>query len=976
MVIQLLETLRACSLKATVLLGAAALTTALLRRAPASGRHAVWVAGVVSALALPLLAVVLPSWRLELLPAPPPRPARNVLSDPGVRPPENLSQPRRLPEAYRSPTGEPPRQRFAPPVLVEAPLPNGGLKARPAREADGPWSWPVSLGAVWALGATLLLLRIGVARFGARRLTRTATPVTRQGWLALHRRLSKVLGIRREVRLVESAEIALPMTWGVRRPVVLLPASAESWSTDRLELVLLHELAHVRRLDALTQLLGQLCCALYWFHPLAWLAERRMRALREYACDDFVLAAGNRASEYAGQILDIVRSLGRRDPLASATLAMARRSQLEGRLMAILDPKLPRRALGRLGQSIVTAGFVVLALPLAAFQPAAIAQAQSERGPLPRLSREEVQRRQGALPSRGDDDLPEPQNPTLAELPPTGAPPPAPRELAPVPSVPARASSGALCQAEGTSLRRSSTFDEGSTFTARRQGPGCQVLLSIEGDVAVTDEGALGIALSEGAAFVAEERAGDKVRRLEVRSQDGRMNQKWSVDGHVRSVDAEARRFAADVLAQLGPDAQPASPSHVAAPPQAPEPLAVAVEPPPAPAPPASGWSLPFEEHTAYGETLQRAKADEREARARLAQIQRDGGSDPDVSEALQEVAERYNLAGENTRQLYLDVASGIRSPDDRRDALQELLKHAPISVKTGRRLLEVASEIDSDEALGDVLDALHRIQEHGLVHGPLALDYVRACESLRSDEALADALQNLLHPSAPPEAALAALELAKRISSDDQRRKVLTEITDHQALTGELEQAYLAVASGLRDAKAREEALATSRAPGRGGRWEVRVNPMDPNWDHRRARQLERAWERRTERLARDAERMAAQARRREERLAERAARQEERARRMAERDAERERKEAERRRRAQARAEEERARATSRAELERFKEEARLLKEEARQISERLQLRVKDLKERLARELQDEELQQQLEAELEQLTDGLKGR
>src|SRR5205085_11592476 len=152
---------------------------------------------------------------------------------------------------------------------------------------------------------------------------------------------------------------------GPPNPRVTLPPAAADWPPTRCAAVLHHELAHVKRLDALTQLVAQAALALHWFNPLAWMAVRQMRLEREKACDDFVLAAGAKPSDYAHDLLEIVTQLGSRREYAVA-LAMARKSQFEGRLLAVLDPRRNRAGLSRaavLGTAVLA---VALLLPLAA----------------------------------------------------------------------------------------------------------------------------------------------------------------------------------------------------------------------------------------------------------------------------------------------------------------------------------------------------------------------------------------------------------------------------------------------------------------------------------------------------------------------------------------------------------------------------------------------------------------------------------
>ena len=146
------------------------------------------------------------------------------------------------------------------------------------------------------------------------------------------------------MELLSSPHRTIPMTWGLWRTCLLLPEDAETWTPAALRSVLLHELAHARRCDCLTQLGTQIICALYWFNPLVWLASRQMQTERERACDDLVLRSATRASDYAEQLLHIAaeRTVVR---WGTAAIAMARPGTLERRLLAILDGKRNRRAI-------------------------------------------------------------------------------------------------------------------------------------------------------------------------------------------------------------------------------------------------------------------------------------------------------------------------------------------------------------------------------------------------------------------------------------------------------------------------------------------------------------------------------------------------------------------------------------------------------------------------------------------------------
>lgn len=354
--------------KSTLVLGVAALFSVMSRgRATAALRHAVWVAALIGAVLVPALSAALPALRVPLLPnefrpaaTAQPSTAASVAGDaeplPSAEWPESTAP---VPAAAAV-------RPSAASLPVAAALPEAGLSVvedtrvllRALRDRV---SGIPLLTALWMLGAVLLCVRVIASRLSAARVTRTRVP-GRAPWLPAARRLARIMRVPRRLRFLRSDRVAMPMAYGVLRPAVVLPTEADDWSADRLQAVLLHELSHVRRRDCLTQAAADLALAALWFHPLAWVARRAIRRERERACDDLVLAAGTPAPEYASHLLDVARDARQRSAslALSGGVAMARPSELEGRLMAILDDTRPRRALTV--RSCATVGLVTLAI--------------------------------------------------------------------------------------------------------------------------------------------------------------------------------------------------------------------------------------------------------------------------------------------------------------------------------------------------------------------------------------------------------------------------------------------------------------------------------------------------------------------------------------------------------------------------------------------------------------------------------------
>ncbi|HSU15788.1 M56 family metallopeptidase [Longimicrobium sp.] len=349
--------------KGTLVLVAALAATRLMRRRSAAARHLVWVVALASMLALPAVTRLLPAWRVVPVPAPL-RPAAAFVASPATASsPIAAAHPRA--DASASTAAHPASPVGAGPAAAGAVSPSSSSSPSLSSSSPAtPFDWKTALMAVWCAGGVLLVLRLGYGLGRVWWMERRATEITDEGWVRIADRLARRLRVGRVVTLLREAHAVVPMTWGIVRPVVLLPAEAEDWDEERRTVVLAHELAHVRRWDPLTQWIAHLSLALFWFHPLVWMAARRMREEREHACDDAVLSIGTRPVAYADHLLDIVRSLGQAEGPAAA-LAMARRSQFEGRLLAILDGATARGGVSR------GLGFAALVVAAAAVVPLA-----------------------------------------------------------------------------------------------------------------------------------------------------------------------------------------------------------------------------------------------------------------------------------------------------------------------------------------------------------------------------------------------------------------------------------------------------------------------------------------------------------------------------------------------------------------------------------------------------------------------------
>lgn len=304
--------------KGTVLLAIAALAIRQVRKSKPAISHIAWLAVFAGLLALP------PFIAGSSL--------RTTLFIPGFR---NTLEPVQTLNNHAKPIHGLERNGF-PSNATESP---SVPEARAAQEQS--ISTTDFIACTWLLGFTFVLARCIVSLFALALLRRFGTRVVDKSALPISvDTLAHATGLKSnwELRQSVTSEPATAMTWGMFRPVILLPLDASDWSPQRLESVLLHEFAHVRRFDFASQLLAELACALYWFNPLVWLGARAMREGAEAAADEAVVRSGVKPSVYAAELLQIAAALGnRRQTLSRIGVSAMTQPKIESRLKAVLS---------------------------------------------------------------------------------------------------------------------------------------------------------------------------------------------------------------------------------------------------------------------------------------------------------------------------------------------------------------------------------------------------------------------------------------------------------------------------------------------------------------------------------------------------------------------------------------------------------------------------------------------------------------
>jgi uncharacterized protein (TIGR03435 family) len=317
---QALALLTASLARPLVLATAAWLILRILKiRHPAS-RHAVWSAVLIGMLLLPFASVIAPQWKIPLLPRSQSAPAQ------------------------------------APPLTKDTRADNpSGFATLAARAINKPPN-PRAMVFEWPAPGTMVLWC-----YLAGMLVTAACRVT--GWMMLMRVMSRSTALRLR-RLRESPDVLTPVTVGIVRPSVILPAGWLGWDTLTKRAVLAHEFAHIRRGDTWILFLTRLARCVYWFHPLAWWISRQIADLAELSCDAVVLEKSGDPGGYSRILLGFaatVNAAGYRAALPG--VAMASRSGMGHRIDQVFELANGNlRRLSRPGIALAAMGLPVIGI--------------------------------------------------------------------------------------------------------------------------------------------------------------------------------------------------------------------------------------------------------------------------------------------------------------------------------------------------------------------------------------------------------------------------------------------------------------------------------------------------------------------------------------------------------------------------------------------------------------------------------------
>jgi hypothetical protein len=642
----------------------------------------------------------------------------------------------------------------------------------------------------------LVLLPFAIGRLRLRRVAKSARLITDGRWYAFLAASRPAAGFARRITLLESEDAAMPMTWGIFSPVLLLPADTSAWPDWKCRNILLHELAHIERFDCLTQFVSRVACALYWFNPLVWVAAHRMQVEREMACDDRVISNGSRASEYAGQLLDVARSLRPARATAHAAIAMARPSQLSGRLTAVLDTRRNRTDVsGKLRFAVAATTFAVVA-PLASFSPwiaSAAAAAPSENTP--------------ARTSALSDAMTVAHSDVAQTLPPVAVTEKFVDGVAKLsgtllelkgsftalagamPIIKAvQASDAVLGMAAPTVVATPSTQscwesrnDKSTSVSINSDDSGrgrtnvkfaagdCSLELRADGEFKLRPDLSDIESIDRGGYVIVEERDGRSSRRLEVRSTASGLERIYSENGQRAEWNNESRAWLATTLMAVERRTAFAAQTRV--------PQIFAARGARGVMEEVSLMPSDYAKSAYLGVMLKQNQLDAGTLTRVVQQVTREMHSDYYLAEVFNKIGTQRQ-ADENTWRAFADAAAGMKSDYYKADVIGKVLARDQLDQQTIATLLKATSTINSDYYQAE---ALKKLSKRSAITAQTRPIYVAALSKISSDHYRAEVL-SYLSTGEPFDAATtsAVLRAISDMKSDYYKSEALKSLMKH----------------------------------------------------------------------------------------------------------------------------------------------------------------------------------------------------
>jgi bla regulator protein blaR1 len=259
------------------------------------------------------------------------------------------------------------------------PTPHGGITLS--------GSWAFYLFAAWGVGTGLLLLRLSVGLWRVRQIRRKSCAVDLATLDPAIAGILRAFESRRQVKLCVSREVAVPAAIGFFRPAIIFPAWLfPQLSPEEIKVILLHELAHLRRWDDWTNLAQKVVKAIFFFHPAVWWIDSRLTLEREMACDDMVLAQTASPRAYASSLISFAEKLHNARVLTLAQALVSRMRDMSLRVAQILDGRRPNHTTLWKPVLGLSAGMLLLVFGAAPYAPQVVTfRAQSSRNEMAQI---------------------------------------------------------------------------------------------------------------------------------------------------------------------------------------------------------------------------------------------------------------------------------------------------------------------------------------------------------------------------------------------------------------------------------------------------------------------------------------------------------------------------------------------------------------------------------------------------------------